>query len=237
MQQGKVNRDNYIVVQGWMITDLELKGNELLVYACIYGFSQAENQVFNGGLKYLAEWTNSTKQGVIKNLKSLEEKGYIDKYEKYVNGIKVCEYCVTKFNGVKQSLTGGGKQSLTNNKAINNINILIMGAYKNVKLKEEEFNKLVNEYGEAQTLKAIEYLSEYIELKGYKAKSHYLALKKWVFTALKEQDIKQRELQKRENNLSKNQDTSWMSHHFKGERKYSKEELDALIVDMESAEF
>lgn len=237
MQQGKVNRDNYIVVQGWMITDLELKGNELLVYACIYGFSQAENQVFNGGLKYLAEWTNSTKQGVIKNLKSLEEKGYIDKYEKHINGIKVCEYCVTKFNSGKQSLTGGVKQSLTNNKAINNINILIMGAYNNVKLEEQEFNKLVNEYGEAQTLKAIEYLSEYIELKGYKAKSHYLALKKWVFIALKEEDIKQRELQLRENNLSKKQDTSWMSHHFKDERKYSKEELDALIVDMESVEF
>ena len=94
----KVSRENYILIAGWMLTDLELKGNELLVYACIYGFSQAENQVFNGSLQYLADWTNSTKQGVTKNLKALEEKGYISKNEKYINGVKFCEYYATKFN-------------------------------------------------------------------------------------------------------------------------------------------
>ena len=72
MAENKVKRENYITIQGFMLTDLKLKGNELLIYACIYGFSQAENQVFNGSLQYLADWTNSTKQGVIKCLKSLE---------------------------------------------------------------------------------------------------------------------------------------------------------------------
>ena len=37
-----MNADNYINIQGWMRTDLDLKGNELLVYAIIYGFSQTE---------------------------------------------------------------------------------------------------------------------------------------------------------------------------------------------------
>lgn len=128
MAESKVNRDNYIVIQGWMLADLKLKGNELIVYACIYGFSQAENQVFNGSLQYLADWTNSTKQGVIKNLKSLEEKGYIVKNEKYINGVKFCEYYATKFNrelnrvegSIKQSLTEGVKQSLPNNISLNN---------------------------------------------------------------------------------------------------------------------
>lgn len=124
--------ENYTSIQGWMINKLNLKGNELIVYAIIYGFSQAEEQVFNGGLKYLAEWTNSTKQGVMKNLKSLVEKGYICKRENYINGVKFCEYYATELDGVlnkvqrgiKQSLTDGGKQSLTNNKEeILNINI------------------------------------------------------------------------------------------------------------------
>lgn len=127
MVKSKVNRDNYIVVNGWMLTDLKLKGNELLVYACIYGFSQAENQVFNGSLQYLADWTNSTKQGVMKNLKSLEEKGYIVKKEKFINGVKFCEYYATQLNevlnkveeGIQQSLTGGSKQSLPNNLSLN----------------------------------------------------------------------------------------------------------------------
>ena len=98
MAESKVKRENYITVQGFMLTDLKLKGNELLIYACIYGFSQTENQVFNGGLQYLADWVNSTKQSVIKCLKSLEEKGYIIKREKYINGVKSCEYYTTELN-------------------------------------------------------------------------------------------------------------------------------------------
>ena len=125
----KVKDKNYVVIQGWMVNKLKLKGNELLVYALIYGFSQSENQKYAGSLQYLADWTNSTKQGVLKNLKLLVEKGFIQKEERMINGIKFCEYYATEFNGVlnkvewgiKQSLTGGIKQSLTNNIDINNI--------------------------------------------------------------------------------------------------------------------
>ena len=123
MAENKVKRENYITIQGFMLTDLKLKGNELLIYACIYGFSQAENQVFNGSLQYLADWTNSTKQGVIKCLKSLEEKQFIVKKENFINGVKFCEYYATKFNttlnnvdgGIQQSLIPPIKQSLPNN--------------------------------------------------------------------------------------------------------------------------
>lgn len=130
MADSKVNRDNYIVIQGWFLTDLKLKGNELIIYSCIYGFSQAENQAFTGSLQYLADWTNSTKQGVMKSLKSLVEKGYIEKTDKIFNGVKFCEYRATKFNGVlnnvdggiKQSLTGGMQQSCNNNLSFNTSN-------------------------------------------------------------------------------------------------------------------
>lgn len=129
MKESKVNAEQYIVLQGWMISDLKLKGNELIIYACIYGFSQAENQAFSGSLQYLADWTNSTKQGVVKCLKSLVEKGFIVKTDKVINGVKFCEYYATKFNGVcnkvvqgmQQSLMGGMQQSLPNNIAIDNL--------------------------------------------------------------------------------------------------------------------
>lgn len=122
-KESRVNRDNYIVVNGFMVTDLKLKGNELLIYALIYGFSQAENQKFTGSLQYIADWTNSTRQGVLKAIKSLVEKGLLIKENKNINGVNFVEYCATKFNGgVKQSLTGcatefngGVKQSLHNN--------------------------------------------------------------------------------------------------------------------------
>ena len=90
--ENKVKNANYIMVQGWMIKKLNLKGNELLIFAIIYGFSQTEGQTYNGGLRYLADWTNSTKQGVVKCLKSLEDKGFISKTESGINGQKKCYY-------------------------------------------------------------------------------------------------------------------------------------------------
>lgn len=60
------------------------------------------------------------------------------------------------------------------------------GEYKNVKLTEKEFQMLIESYGEKLTKQLIKYLDEYIEMKGYKAKSHYLCIKKWVLDAVKE---------------------------------------------------
>ena len=122
-QMAEIKAENYITVQGWMVSDLKLKGNELLIYAIIYGFSQDGETRFTGSLGYLAAWTNSTKQGVIKNLKALVEKGFIIKTDKIINGVKFCEYHSTELNrvlnkveqGIKQSLTGGIQQSLNNN--------------------------------------------------------------------------------------------------------------------------
>lgn len=58
------------------------------------------------------------------------------------------------------------------------------GEYKNVLLTDEEYYKIV---AMQDGKEAIEYLSEYIEMKGYKTRSHYLCILKWVFNALKEQ--------------------------------------------------
>ena len=54
--------NNFMVVFGWMITDLDLKGNELLVYSVIYGFSQDGAGEFSGSIEYLQKWTNATKK-------------------------------------------------------------------------------------------------------------------------------------------------------------------------------
>jgi len=64
------------------------------------------------------------------------------------------------------------------------------GAYAHVLLKDSELSSLNSQYGEPETHEAIKYLDEYIEMKGYKAKSHYLCIKKWVFDAVKEKKQK-----------------------------------------------
>jgi len=122
MSESKVKDGKYILIQSFMVKELNLKGNELLIYAIIYGFSQDEETKFSGSLKYLADWTNSTKQGVIKCLKSLESNSLIHKLEIIKNGVKFCEYYATKFNTpMQQSLIGGIKQSLPNNISLDNI--------------------------------------------------------------------------------------------------------------------
>lgn len=110
-----INDQNYIHIEGWMINKLQLKGNDLLVYAIIYGFSQDENSRFTGSLQYLADWCNSTKQGIQKNLKSLIDKGLIQKFETLKNNIKYCEYSCIPYNTVVYPI----QQSCTNNTSNN----------------------------------------------------------------------------------------------------------------------
>lgn len=194
--------ENYIVIQGWMRTELGLKGNDLLVYAIIYGFTQAESQRFTGSLGYLAEWCGATKQGIIGNLKKLLERGLIQKDDRYINGIKIVEYHTTKFNTPLNSVEYPGKLSLPNNIddtiEDNKGNIYTgdqvkdqkhkYGEYNHVLLTDKERDKLFDRYGEHLTMAAIRYLDEYIERKGYKAKSHYLTIIKWVVDAVQKEE-------------------------------------------------
>ena len=75
-----------------MITKLKLKGNELLVFALIHGFSQDGESCFKGSLRYLIEWTGLDKSTVIKLLKQLVDKQYINKFEYEKNKVRYCEY-------------------------------------------------------------------------------------------------------------------------------------------------
>lgn len=91
-----MDSENYITIQGWMRTELDLKGNELFIYAIIYGFSQAENHKFTGSLQYLADWCGTTRQSIIRNINTLLEKNLIEKEDKYVNGVKFVYYQAKK---------------------------------------------------------------------------------------------------------------------------------------------
>lgn len=58
------------------------------------------------------------------------------------------------------------------------------GEFQNVLLTENEFENLANSYGIALRDRAIKFLDEYIEEKGYKSKSHNLAIRRWVIDAV-----------------------------------------------------
>lgn len=106
-----MKENTYLVIQSWMVTDLKLSGNDLMVYAIIYGFSQDGESKFTGSLQYLADWCNATKAGIQKNLKNLVDAGLIVKYESFKNNIKFCEYSCIPYNKVAHPM----QQSCINN--------------------------------------------------------------------------------------------------------------------------
>lgn len=88
-----VNDNNFVTIQGWMRTKLDLKGNELLAYAVIYGFSQTDGAKFTGSRKYLAEWCGCSMATIDRTLNSLVDKGLISRTS-YVtkHGYRAVEY-------------------------------------------------------------------------------------------------------------------------------------------------
>ena len=128
-----IKNENFIVVHGWMINELHLKGNELLIYSCIFGFSQDDENWFTGSVQYLADWCNTSRQTVHTALKSLIEKGFLLKNERHVNNVKFCDYKavipsqetlqgIKNFDkGMSKNLTWGYQNSLHHNIDANNI--------------------------------------------------------------------------------------------------------------------
>ena len=76
--------------------ELGLKGNELLVYAVIYGYSANGEGCYYGSISYLAELVGvhyNTAQGI---LKDLTKRGFLCKEEHIISGVKFCHYQVKK---------------------------------------------------------------------------------------------------------------------------------------------
>ena len=147
--------DNYITIQGWMRTELNLKGNELLVYALIYSFSQVEGQHFTASLQYIADWCGCTKQGVIKNLDSLIQKGLVKKERKAFN---IVEYSV-QLSLINNNNYNNLLINNSNNQAINNQNNQIEN---NLEQKTEPFlGSIKTKSHENQTDRVVKFVELY----------------------------------------------------------------------------
>lgn len=71
--------NGYVNIQGWMVTDYGLTGDELMAFAIIFGFSQDGKGWYFGGRDYLANWLGCSTKKVGRVLNSLIEKGYIER--------------------------------------------------------------------------------------------------------------------------------------------------------------
>ncbi len=111
-----MKNDNFIVIMGWMINELHLSGNELLIYAIIYGFSQDGIHWFSGSRQYIADTIGVSRPTIDKAINGLMEKGYIIKDTYHVNETRMNKYKAVdslaykeSLQGCKESLQGGVK--------------------------------------------------------------------------------------------------------------------------------
>ena len=209
----------YFIVFSWVQNQLGLKGTERDVFAIIYGFSQDGVNKFTGSLNYISSFLKVSRQSVINALASLVEKDYIIKEQSVINNVKCNSYkvnlevvknfdrVVKKFDkgsqktlqGVVKKFDKGSQKTLPNN-IIDNIddNILIRenahtqkkayGEFKNVLLSDDEYNLLIEQFGNPEQL--IKRLDEYKEQSGKQYNSDYMAIRKWVVEAVKEDEAK-----------------------------------------------
>lgn len=73
-------KDKFIVIQQWMITELGLKGSELIAYALIYGLTIHESD-YHGTAEYLSTWLGITPKKCYRVLSSLCERGLLVRTE------------------------------------------------------------------------------------------------------------------------------------------------------------
>lgn len=106
----KINERNFITIEGWMRTDLKLSGNELIVYAIIYGFSQNKQGEFTGSAQYLADWVGCTKRTVTTILRKFVDEELVKKTVVQLdNNSKRVSYQANV--GVGKNFLGGEKNS------------------------------------------------------------------------------------------------------------------------------
>ena len=122
-----IPKESYFCVQSWMVTELKLKGTELIIYAIIYGFSQDGKSYYSGSASYLAEFSGVTTRAVFNILGKLCERNLLRKQEKIVNGIKLVDYAATRTGWYEktsvgmQKVQGGYEKSSYHNIDIDNI--------------------------------------------------------------------------------------------------------------------
>ena len=158
-----MKENNYITIPGFLRTRLDLKGSELIITALIYGYSQDGNSWFMGKTEYIAEWAGITDKNVLRSLKSLTEKGILEKKEMFVNNkAKRCYYrfnfeCAELQNstvaGYQNSTVAGYQNGTVNNNINNNINNTIKKDAKASKENPDGFSQ-ADFFNEEKTVKA-----------------------------------------------------------------------------------
>lgn len=197
----EVKDGTYVNIQSFMVNELHLSGNALIIYAVIYGFSQDGDSWFTGSRSYLAAWCQASKSTVSRNLETLCADGLIERREHVESGVLLVDYRAVRgtqngqgctqngHGGVPKMGRGGIPKMGTHNIEVDNIETKPSrehretrheyGEYRNVLLSDSEMEKLKEEFP-TDWEERIENLSGYMESHGKTYKNCLATIRNWA---------------------------------------------------------
>ena len=104
-----------------MVTDYNLNGNKLLIYALIWGFSQDDQSCFYGSVSYIVDYFKLSKRAVLNLLGELEKDGLIRKWSETVNGRPTNRYAALRPAECSSASDGCKKCTSAENAPVNNV--------------------------------------------------------------------------------------------------------------------
>ena len=87
-----LNPTDGFTLHGFMVTDLHLKGAELVTFALVHQFTQGFAGIYKGNTQYLSAWTGWTEKTCRGHLAALVEKGLIVEMRGRENNSPYCYY-------------------------------------------------------------------------------------------------------------------------------------------------
>lgn len=194
----EVKPDSYVNIQAFMVNELHLSGNALIIYAVIYGFSQDGGSWFTGSRSYLAAWCQASKSTVSRNLDALCADGLIERREHVTAGVLLVDYRAVRgtqnAQGCTQNAQGGVPKMGRGVPKMSTHTIEIdiekdtrkkietrhkFGEYKNVLLSDTELAKLKEEFP-TDWEERVERLSAYMASTGKSYKNHLATIRSWA---------------------------------------------------------
>lgn len=197
----EVKDGTYVNIQSFMVNELHLSGNALIIYAVIYGFSQDGDSWFTGSRSYLAAWCQASKSTVSRNLETLCADGLIERREHVKAGVLLVDYRAVRGaqneqgcaqneqGGVPKMCRGGVPKMGTHTIEADTLDPKPSrehreprhkyGEYSNVLLSDTDLAKLKSEFPNDWE-ERIERLSAYMASTGKGYKSHLATIRNWA---------------------------------------------------------
>lgn len=95
MRPTELNPSDGFILHGWMVTELNLEGAELLTFALVHQFCQSSAGIYTGNTAYLSAWTGWSEKTSRAHLARLVDRGLIRELRGRENNHPFCNYALT----------------------------------------------------------------------------------------------------------------------------------------------